>query len=716
MTMEAPPHEGKLLRNVALLATLCAGAATVLYAGRSGNAFEDSVLNEKASPPSQENQRFALVRPASPKDVSKLLESFRLWDDDHFPPCNWAPGLHGYEVDLIISFSRQTAETEEMGKAVEKLFKDKEGWGCFSGIRLFDAGLSVQEDIYSERIQLVDPNWVNGPNAQFRKTFKGMEEHGYSVMYLMEADSFPLVDGWLDMLLEEVREKQPFGILGSRYKGRAWTRFKHKMPPALVDHLNGNSVYNLSSPLLNVVVNELEEEKNSLYNAVSYDYRISQILTEATKSIPSKFPFPTLLRGVEETIALPSKMNYYQSMWNKLGHDGFLAESNVLGNYGAVKDRFEDIGTTPIVHGDQYDPSHFTATENSADGREYHGRALKRIRKGPWKPPGPPPFAPPGNNGPPEWAGRPGGPPGTPGYFDGRSLALSGRPNEAMAALSNFKNFNDNSDGHGTPVFWHIPKASGTHIKLSMVLCYQVAVAAEGIPGMENEGEFKLGNPNPRDPYRLINADVTTLEGIENAKTRGFADSPLIEALASPQVYEINDLLSRNKKGQLFALFRHPVERAVSLFNYLKNAYWEPTYKPEYKTWTLLDYVYSDEYEDNWMTRWLANKPSGDILDEDLEAALEVLRNKFLVGLTSHMSESVSRFEQYFFWEHHNEKKCSAKVRTNQNKFEKETTKPGDKVWDILEQINLFDMILYKEAEKLFVEQGLWFDAPASQS
>lgn len=28
---------------------------------------------------------------------------------------------------------------------------------------------------------------------------------------------------------------------------------------------------------------------------------------------------------------------------------------------------------------------------------------------------------------------------------------------------------------------------------------------------------------------------------------------------------------------------RHPVERSISMFHYLQEAYWEPTYRPEFK-------------------------------------------------------------------------------------------------------------------------------------
>ena len=175
-----------------------------------------------------------------------------------------------------------------------------------------------------------------------------MQDAGYDSMFLMEADTYPLAEGWLTTLLAEINQETPFGVLGSKYMGRAWTAFKHRMPHALVEHINGNAIYNLTSPLLNRMVRELETESSGLYNAVAYDYRLSQIFFEASSSISSKFPLPRLYGSSDPEVATPSKMAKFRAWWEEMGYTGFFKQSKVVANFG-LKNIFEDLNDALIV-------------------------------------------------------------------------------------------------------------------------------------------------------------------------------------------------------------------------------------------------------------------------------------------------------------------------------------------------------------------------------
>ena len=52
-------------------------------------------------------------------------------------------------------------------------------------------------------------------------------------------------------------------------------------------------------------------------------------------------------------------------------------------------------------------------------------------------------------------------------------------------------------------------------------------------------------------------------------------------------------------------VFRHPVDRAVSMFFYIQIADWEPTYNPELAKMTISEYAVSPNIENNWMVRTL---------------------------------------------------------------------------------------------------------------
>ena len=58
-------------------------------------------------------------------------------------------------------------------------------------------------------------------------------------------------------------------------------------------------------------------------------------------------------------------------------------------------------------------------------------------------------------------------------------------------------------------------------------------------------------------------------------------------------------------------MFRHPIDRAVSMFYYIRVADWEPSYKPELQGWKMDQYATSDIVENNRMTRQLSNPSWG---------------------------------------------------------------------------------------------------------
>lgn len=126
----------------------------------------------------------------------------------------------------------------------------------------------------------------------------------------------------------------------------------------------------------------------------------------------------------------------------------------------------------------------------------------------------------------------------------------------------------------------------------------------------------------------------------------GFADSGLADVVVTPFIYEANELFTPSAKGRLFTVFRHPIDRAISLFYYLQVADWEPTFDPELKNWSIKEYAQSSRIENNWLTRQLSGQLGGELHDEDLQLAMEVVRSKFLVGLMTEIEATMSRCEK----------------------------------------------------------------------
>jgi hypothetical protein len=193
---------------------------------------------------------------------------------------------------------------------------------CFNKIYFDTAEMNPEEDLYDPPKQQVNRLWVNGPNRQFEKGLRTAQfpdggELGYQLAYLMEPDSVPLQRFWLDRLRREIRERQPFAVLGryvkntpllshtptrnsfslspirsqifihlyipihththSKYRGDNWYDFYRDLSIPLINHINGNAVYNISSILMNLMLSQLEMEADQIYNFIPFDLRMAQV-------------------------------------------------------------------------------------------------------------------------------------------------------------------------------------------------------------------------------------------------------------------------------------------------------------------------------------------------------------------------------------------------------------------------------------------------------
>lgn len=294
-------------------------------------------------------------------------------------------------------------------------------------------------------------------------------------------------------------------------------------------------------------------------------------------------------------------------------------------------------------------------------------------------------------------------------------------PDESLplTELSMFKDNWEEWEPSDTPIFFHIPKAGGSTVKDIIGTCHRFVMATEtGVTdGHADDTEIAVvypgGGPKGSDRSPFVNVDTTTVEGIMRAKEMGFADSGLADAVATPFIYEANDLFTETAKGRLFTVFRHPIDRAISMFYYLQVADWEPTYDPELKNWSIEQYATSPRIENNWLTRQLSNQLGGELQDEHLQIAMEVIRRKFMVGLMTEIERTMTRLEQMFRWTYHvnppNQEACREKLLSggsnSNSKNKKAKPEPGSKEWELLEWQNLYDMQLYNYIEELFEQQ-----------
>ena len=120
---------------------------------------------------------------------------------------------------------------------------------------------------------------------QFEGTYRTLQykEWGeYETFYLMEADSVPVKSFWLDTLRREIGDKAPFAILGANFQLNSVENHRtfDPQPRINANKTTGNYIYNLSHPLLDAFVSQLEVEAPSPYNSIPYDDRLVQLLEE----------------------------------------------------------------------------------------------------------------------------------------------------------------------------------------------------------------------------------------------------------------------------------------------------------------------------------------------------------------------------------------------------------------------------------------------------
>jgi len=339
--------------------------------------------------------------------------------------------------------------------------------------------------------------------------------------------------------------------------------------------------------------------------------------------------------------------------------------------------------------------------------------------------------------------------------------------------LVNWDNLERSVETRDTPIFWHVLKSGGSAIKLMYATCYQLVGASESgewidrqqqesalarQQGQDSGGERQRrrleGEDNnevspmewvqkaiieqwqvwdesaetqdnqqqqlrvvvAEDGRKYVNVDVTTMEGIARASRLNFASSGLADVIFTPLLRESAELLldADNHKGRMFAVFRSPVDRIVSLFYYLQQATWEPTYNEGYSSMTIDDYARSPLCESNWMVRTLVNKMEGPLDGpRDIAIAKEIIRQKCIVGLLDEMDETIRRFHSYFGFENDEALTCALQnfaaaggLQSNSHKHPK--LDPNGSTWEIIEKKNSLDIHLFEYAIELWHEQGQW--------
>mmetsp|Transcript_8150 Transcript_8150/g.11836 ORF Transcript_8150/g.11836 Transcript_8150/m.11836 type:complete len:379 (+) Transcript_8150:120-1256(+) len=297
-----------------------------------------------------------------------------------------------------------------------------------------------------------------------------------------------------------------------------------------------------------------------------------------------------------------------------------------------------------------------------------------------------------------------------PDYSEGGTLHAPAIP---RAIAENIAMITDPITPEDTAFFWHIPKAGGSTVKAYYGKCFHLVEATQ-IGGLFGHDQDEKIDVFSRGDYLYVNVDPSTPQGLEHAKDLGLAESGLADIVFTSYAHGGSKLFNPVHRGRFFAIFRHPMERAASLFYYRQTATWEKIFG--FSSTTFEDFLHKGRGEKNWMVRLLTNKFTEKLSGEDLEVAKEVLRTRCVIGLMDRMEESLERFNTYFGWSSPDGDDCKNDLLhggVNRNPHPK--IEVGSEVWNLLYEQNELDIKLYEYAQVLFEEQRLLFSYEGSQ-
>lgn len=158
-----------------------------------------------------------------------------------------------------------------------------------------------------------------------------------------------------------------------------------------------------------------------------------------------------------------------------------------------------------------------------------------------------------------------------------------------------------------------------------------------------------------------------------------------INAFAGHHLYGVHEHFQ--KQHHYFTMLRHPVDRVLSLYSYLRNY---PGYE-RLKDMTLEEFVRTEPEANNCQTLLLCGYP----VQYDLNLAKERLESFDAVGITERFDESLYLLKAVYNWNDiHYNKVNITKKKLRRADVPKETIK-------LIEDYNKLDMELYQFAKEL---------------
>lgn len=240
------------------------------------------------------------------------------------------------------------------------------------------------------------------------------------------------------------------------------------------------------------------------------------------------------------------------------------------------------------------------------------------------------------------------------------------------------------------PFLLQIPHTSSETLYNIMTQCY-------GLVGQQYQSASELESARGSN---AVDGNYVSSHDRPASMFRNFGQR--FHFLATPHYQEGAALLTKKHRGRMIVMMRHPTEIAEIVYATRPGSVHGDIDG-------LVRHVNSTDYYDNWMTRMLANVPKDvAVTEEHFREARMVLENKFLIGMTSNMAETVQkRLGLYFGWkELPNKQGCETDhIKKGQMSLPPSSLIEGSHEWRFVRMKNHFDMKLFVRSMSVFGNQ-----------
>lgn len=279
-----------------------------------------------------------------------------------------------------------------------------------------------------------------------------------------------------------------------------------------------------------------------------------------------------------------------------------------------------------------------------------------------------------------------------------------------MISLPDHFNYlaNSNATLRATPVLWSIPRSGGTSVRDIMGKCRGFVIVGAWI-GFADRLQIVY-----EDGMKQVTADLSTKENRIKARDQGLKDVHPNILLLSSNVFDTSDVFAGSYQAELWAWFRHPVERQISNYFWAKSLpLGHPQYHPSIQMLSLTDWAQTQFHTPNAMLAALLGFPTNPMgwTEMDLTIAKNLIRKKARIGLLEQKTESIRRLLHAHNVGASGARECQDRILDYgwSNKGHHDAVGKKTVAYQLLLQSNSLDMKLYDYATYLFDLQAELF-------